>query len=85
MILGRVLLECFAVAGGHLADCTVVEANPASSGDAAVKLSKSMKMRPATKNGLPWGKIVVPIMFRKPIDDLSAPTVDFSPRPLDGG
>jgi TonB family protein len=64
---GRAVMECTVQLDGTLADCSVVSEDPPDQGFGAalLKMAKSFKMKPETKDGLPVGgaKVTIPLRF----------------------
>lgn len=64
---GRVVLDCVVDAGGRIA-CSVASEDPTGwgFGPAAIRISRSFRMAPATADGRPTdgGRVRVPITFR---------------------
>ena len=67
---GSVRLHCTVAANGSLTACSVTSENPADMGfaEAAIRLSRSFRMRPRTSDGTPVGgaEVNIPITFRYP-------------------
>jgi periplasmic protein TonB len=64
---GRVSLDCVVAADGRIS-CTVTSEDPSGwgFGEAAIRISRSFRMAPATRDGVPTsgGRVRVPITFR---------------------
>ncbi len=64
---GRVTLDCLVAADGRIS-CSVTSEDPSGwgFGDAAIRISRSFRMAPATRDGAPTsgGRVRVPISFR---------------------
>jgi protein TonB len=67
---GQATISCSVTASGTLTNCSIVSETPADYGfgDAALKLSRTFRMRPKTSDGNPveGGTVRVPIVFRVP-------------------
>lgn len=67
---GKGLVSCKVSAQGALYDCWVVSEEPKASGfgDAALALTPQFLMKPATRNGVPYGgeTVRIPINFEQP-------------------
>lgn len=63
---GRVSLDCIVAADGRI-NCSVISEDPSGwgFGDAAIRISRSFRMAPATQDGVPTsgGRVRVPIRF----------------------
>ena len=64
---GRATIVCTVTAAGTLQGCSVTSEDPADYGfgDAAIKMSRFFKMKPATRDGVPVEglKVTIPLRF----------------------
>jgi protein TonB len=69
-VSGKAILTCAVTAEGLLAACSAVEDKPGGYDfdKAALALSASFRMKPATRDGKPvaGGEIIIPIVFQVP-------------------
>jgi protein TonB len=67
---GKASISCMVNAKGTLENCSVVSEDPPDMGfgDAAMKMTKLFKMRPATKDGQPVNgqSVRIPLRFQIP-------------------